>query len=111
MKIDFNQGLDARLIDNEVAEKLKKMRLMCVRISYDHNNEREAVKNAIDLLITNGIRGRKILVYVLYNWEDDPDNFFNRVRDVLSWGGGRISYALSAIRCFEKKRLHFVKMG
>jgi len=86
MKVDFNQGLDARLIDNEVADKLKKMRIMCVRLSYDHAYEREAVYNAIELLKEKGVRGRKILVYVLYNWMDAPDNFFYRVRDILNWG-------------------------
>ncbi|RLF10769.1 MAG: hypothetical protein DRJ69_02695 [Thermoprotei archaeon] len=36
MKVDFNQGLGARLITDEVAEKLAQMRLLCVRLPYDH---------------------------------------------------------------------------
>lgn len=73
--VDFNQGLDARLITDDVAERLSKMRLLCVRISYDH-----------DAIRAHGIRRRSILVYTLYNFQDDPDNFFSRVKDVLSWG-------------------------
>jgi len=86
MKIDFNQGLDARLITDEVAELLSKMKLLCVRISYDHVSMRRHVKRAIELLASHGIRRRSILVYMLYNFQDTPDDLFKRMRDVLSWG-------------------------
>ncbi|RLI32263.1 hypothetical protein DRO56_03835 [Candidatus Bathyarchaeota archaeon] len=86
MKIDFNQGLDARLITEEVAELLSKMKLLCVRISYDHLSMRRYVKRAIELLASHGIRRRSILVYMLYNFQDTPDNLFERMRDILHWG-------------------------
>jgi hypothetical protein len=87
MKIDFNQGLDARLITDEVAEKLSRMKLMCVRIAYDNEAMKESVKNAIEKLSARGIRRRSMLVYLLYNFDDDPDCFLARMRDVLRWGG------------------------
>lgn len=85
-KIDFNQGLDARLITDEVAEKLSKMELLCVRISYDYNDMRRYVRQAIARINKNGIRKRSILVYMLYNYEDGPNDFFSRMKDVLTWG-------------------------
>lgn len=84
--VDFNQGLDARLITEEVAEKLSKTRFLCLRISYDHSAMRSYVKKAIERIIGYGIRGRRILVYTLYNFEDDPEDFYQRVNDVLDWG-------------------------
>lgn len=86
MKVDFNQGLDARLITEEVAERLSKMRLLCIRISYDHKGMRKYVEKAIEKISAYGIRRRKIVVYMLYNFNDSPDDFFMRMRDVLSWG-------------------------
>jgi hypothetical protein len=86
MKVDFNQGLDARLITDEVAEKLSKMRIPCVRIAYDRADMRKHVKKAIEKIDAHGIRKRSIVVYMLYNFEDNPDNFFGRMRNVLDWG-------------------------
>lgn len=84
--VDFNQGLDARLITDEVAKRLSKMRLLCARLSYDHNAVRWHVKKAIEKINSYGIRRRSILVYILYNFRDNPDDFFSRMKDVLSWG-------------------------
>lgn len=84
--VDFNQGLDARLVTNEVAEKLSKMKLRCVRIAYDYNSMESSVKRAIERFSACGIRKRSILIYTLYNFKDSPDDFFGRMRDILGWG-------------------------
>jgi len=86
LEVDFNQGLDAMLLTPQIAEELSSMKLPCVRLSYDRIGQRAFVKQAIELLISHGIRGREIFVYVLYNYRDAPNEFFERVRDVLSWG-------------------------
>ncbi|MGQ9468329.1 MAG: B12-binding domain-containing radical SAM protein, partial [Nitrososphaerales archaeon] len=85
-KVDFNQGLDARLISDEVAERLSKLRMEVIRIAYDQRNMRKAVQRAIERLSAYGIKKRKILCYTLYNFKDDPQDLFERVRDLLNWG-------------------------
>jgi len=50
------------------------------------------VKKAIDLLKAQGIDGRNILVYTLYNFTDSPQDLFNRIKDTLSWGA--VSYPM-----------------
>ena len=104
MKIDFNQGLDARLITNEVAEKLSQMNLLCVRLSYDYKAMRRFVERAIEILAAHGIRKRKILVYVLYNYWDDPDDFFERVRDILNWGAVAFPMRYQPLNALEKNK-------
>jgi hypothetical protein len=84
--VDYNQGLDAMLITPAVAETLSKLKMPCVRIAYDLKAKGKYVKNAIKVITSTGIRGREIFVYVLYNFNDTPDDFFERVRDVLTWG-------------------------
>ena len=84
--VDYNQGLDAKLVTPEIAETVSKLKMPCVRLAYDFKAKSKYVKNAIELLTSNGIRGREIFVYVLYNFNDTPDDFFERVRDVLTWG-------------------------
>lgn len=84
--VDYNQGLDAKLVTPEIAETVSKLKMPCVRFAYDFKAKSKYVKNAIELLTSKGIRGREIFVYVLYNFNDTPDDFFERVRDVLTWG-------------------------
>ena len=86
ISVDYNQGLDAMKITPDIAVTLSKLKMPCVRISYDYKGKGKYVKKAIELITSCGIRGREIFVYVLYNFNDKPDDFFKRVKDVLTWG-------------------------
>jgi len=86
LTVDFNQGLDARLITEDVARRISELKIELVRLSYDYREMARYVKRAIDNLTSQGIDGRRILVYALYNFTDDPEDFFQRMRDILQWG-------------------------
>jgi hypothetical protein len=86
LKVDFNQGLDARLMSDEAAEKIARMKTSCVRFSYDNKSVGQKITSAIDKLTNLGLRRRHVGVYVLFNYRDDPADFFERVRTVLESG-------------------------
>lgn len=86
VKVDFNQGLDARLIDGEIARKLRQLRIDPIRMAYDIPSERNALMRAIPALAEAGFSRRKMHVYTLYNFMDSPEDFLNRVIDLLEWG-------------------------
>ena len=87
LAIDFNQGLDARLLTEEVATSLRRLKLPIIRLAYDSKGIREPLRKAITLLKSLGIDGRNILVYCLFNhYLDSPEDFFERIQDLLSWG-------------------------
>ncbi len=91
LKVDFNQGIDAAYVTDEVAERLSRLRLdsgrgIKIRLAYDESWRKRHVQKAIERLKDYGFKGRSIMVYILFNWVDDPDDFFHRVRDVLRWG-------------------------
>jgi len=93
LRVDFNQGLDARLISERVAKRISEVKIdRFVRISYDYLSMERYVKKAIDLLKAQGIDGRNILVYTLYNFTDSPQDLFTRIKDTLSWGA--VSYPM-----------------
>lgn len=93
LRVDFNQGLDPRLITEEVATRISQLKTdRLIRLSYDHRETRPYVRKAIELLKSKGISGRNILVYTLYNFTDDPQDFFNRMKDTLKWGA--VSYPM-----------------
>jgi len=86
MEVDFNQGLYARLVDEEVANFISKMKIPIIRLAYDLEEQREHVKKAIHYIGEAGISKRKILVYTLFNYTESPDEFFERVKEILNWG-------------------------
>jgi len=85
VEVDFNQGLDARLLTEEVAYRLRRLNLRVVRLAYDVPKVRTRLQRAIDLLKAAGFRGRDIAVYCLYNFTDSPDDFLSRLSDLLEW--------------------------
>lgn len=83
--VDFNQGLDARLLTPALAEKLARVRQRLLRIAYDTPGEGKVAQRAIEYLAEAGISKKKIVVYVLFNFRDSPDDFLRRIHDLMSW--------------------------
>jgi len=63
LKVDFNQGLDVRLLTNEIAKELKSIKHKEYRFSFDNINLRNHVENGIELLKRNGINRAHWYVY------------------------------------------------
>jgi hypothetical protein len=87
--VDFNQGLDARLVTDEVAGALAGLRIPTIRLAYDFIGMRNSMRNAISHLRGAGLtksRVRQICSYMLYNHRDTPQDLFERTRDLLAWG-------------------------
>lgn len=89
LEVDFNQGIDARLITAQVVLKLKKLKIPFIRLAYDTYGIRKPLKRAIDMLKNAGFNGRRIFIYCLYNnpyEKDTPQIFLNRLQDLIDWG-------------------------
>src|SRR5262249_52394725 len=91
VEVDFNQGLDARLVTEEVAHEIKTLHIPTIRFAYDFPGMRKGMERAIQHLLRAGIgrssrRFSHICCYVLYNYRDTPEDLFERVRDLLAWG-------------------------
>jgi len=80
--VDFNQSVDCRLFTEFHAEWFSKIRLECLRFSYDgkHVSE-EKVRKAVEIAKSYGFND--IRFDVLYNWIDTPEEFYHRL-DVLT---------------------------
>ena len=72
VKADFNQGLDARLIDDEIARRLSKIKWLApLRLSCDQKGQIKAVQKAVTLLRWHNTTPRRYFVYVLVNDIED----------------------------------------
>lgn len=87
--IDFNQGLDAKLLNEHKAKRLGELAISPARIAFDHIEDEEQYKKALELCAKNGIK--YLSNYILYNGEDftgkgqhyhadTPQDLFNRMK-------------------------------
>jgi hypothetical protein len=107
MAVDFNQGLDARLITDRVAKQISELKIdRFVRIAYDTSAVGLAVKKAIEFLKSNGVDGRNILVYLLYNFTDTPQDFWERLKRVLKLGA--VAYPMRFQPVYSLKKNSYI---
>lgn len=86
VEVDFNQGLDARLVTPDTAKQLASLKTKTIRLAYDNLGDRTAIATAIENLANAGISKKKILVYMLFNYTDSPEDFMQRLNDLMGWG-------------------------
>lgn len=84
--VDFNQGIDVRLIDNDAARIIASMKTKLVRTAYDTIECADKIEKGTKELLKANINGRKILAYVLFNFRDSPDDLLKRLKDAVGWG-------------------------
>ncbi len=79
-RVDFNQGIDARLLTENKMKHLAKLEIRPLRIAFDHADE-ENVKiyvNAQRLAAKYGIS--HLSNYILFNFQDTPKDLYKRLK-------------------------------
>ena len=83
VRVDFNQGLDARLITPEIAEILSKLKwIRRIRISCDTDAMLDVCLKAIDRLKDCGVKPYKVFVYLLVQDVESAERRAIALRDV-----------------------------
>jgi len=76
--IDFNQGLDARLVTDKKMRKLTEINIRPLRIAFDHYSMKDIYVSAIRIAAQNGITD--LSNYLLYNFNDKPEELYYRMK-------------------------------
>jgi len=76
--IDFNQGLDSRLVDKKKIEKLSEIEIRPLRIAFDFWSLRKKYEDSVRAAANHGIK--ELSNYLLYNFNDHPDELYKRMR-------------------------------
>ncbi len=76
--VDFNQGIDARLVTDENMKKLSEVNISPLRIAFDHWEQREIYERAVRTAVKYGIT--KLSNYTLYNFMDKPEHLYYRMK-------------------------------
>lgn len=80
--VDFNQGIDARLINKRKMKILSTIPIKPFRLAYDSVADTGVFSIATNLAIENDIR--HLSNYVLYNWDDKPEDLWVRLDTATS---------------------------
>lgn len=77
--VDFNQGTDARLLDEEKMDLLSKIAIKPLRIAFDYATPKyiKLYEDRVRLAEAKGIK--HLSNYVLYNFKDTPRDLYTRL--------------------------------
>jgi len=94
LEVDFRQGLDIRLVNEDVVGYLKRVKASqfsfgkkkrrILRFAFDDIAYESAVRRGIQLLLDNGIPPRRLSFYVLHGFGDD-DTTLKRMKILHSY--------------------------
>ena len=76
--VDFNQGLDARLLTEDKMGLLSQIALRPLRIAFDNIKYERLYVDKVRLAHKYGIK--HLSNYILFNFNDTPDDFYKRLR-------------------------------
>ena len=76
--IDFNQGIDARLVTMDKMKKLSEIAIKPLRIAFDHYEQKDIYEKAVRIAAECGIK--HLSNYLLYNFNDTPEELYYRMR-------------------------------
>lgn len=76
--VDFNQGIDSRLITDENMAKLAEIPIRPVRIAFDHWSLRKEYEEAVRTAVRHG--HTNLSNYILYNFDDKPVELYWRLK-------------------------------
>ena len=79
-RVDFNQGVDARILckDPVYLRELATVCLKPLRIAFDHIGVKKPYEQAVRYAAAHGLT--ELSNYMLYNFHDDPEDLFERMR-------------------------------
>ena len=77
-RVDFNQGIDARLLTEQNMFLLSQIPIFPLRIAFDDVKLTKTYVDKIRLASRYGIK--TLSNYILFNFNDTPDDFYSRLR-------------------------------
>ena len=76
--VDFNQGVEGRLLTDKKMKKLSEINVRPLRIAFDHISQKDSYKKSVQLAAKHGITN--FSNYMLYNHNDKPSDLYHRMK-------------------------------
>lgn len=109
--VDFNQGIDARLLNAHKMKLLSTIAIKPIRIAFDHISMKDLYVDKIKLAKKYDLLN--LSNYILYNYNDKPEHFYDRLKINVelneSLGTHIFSFPMKYIPLLEKDRTYVGK--
>lgn len=76
--VDFNQGIDLRLLTKQKISRLAELPIKPLRIAFDHISLKDDYIKRIEWAAEFGLT--RLSNYILYNFRDTPEDFYERLK-------------------------------
>ncbi len=76
--VDFNQGIDLRLLKHKALIKLSEICINPLRIAFDNLRYKDKYIKCVEMAVDVGIT--KLSNFVLYNYNETPSDFYKRLK-------------------------------
>lgn len=76
--VDFNQGLDPRLLTERKMKRLSEIPLKPMRLAFDDLSYKDKYLRAVRIAHKHG--QKDMSNYILYNYKDSPEDFYERLK-------------------------------
>jgi len=76
--VDFNQGIDLRLLTKAKMKRLAELPIYPLRIAFDHIALKDKYIEKIEWAAEHDFK--RLSNYILYNYKDTPEEFYDRLR-------------------------------
>ena len=76
--IDFNQGVEGKLVTDDKMKKLAETNIRPLRIAFDHIELKNSYEKSIRIAAAHGINN--LSNYMLYNYKDKPEDLYLRMK-------------------------------
>ncbi len=88
IKVVFDNGFDCKHITPEMAKKLARIKYTRtgMRLAFDRIEEDGVFQDAINMLLDAGVAKSNIMIYVLFNFNDNPEEAFYRMSECRRLG-------------------------
>ena len=77
-RLDFNQGIDARLLNVSKVKLLAKTAISPIRLAFDNSRMRKSYEEAVRLTCKYGLTRQS--TYILFNYNDTPEDLYQRLQ-------------------------------
>lgn len=102
----FNNGFDCKYITADIAKSLGKLKYIQgggMRVAFDRIEEDGIFQDAVRLLLSGGIKKSKILAFILFNFQDTPQEANYRATECLKLGIRPYPQQYYTLNCLSQK--------
>ena len=102
--VDFNQGLDARLLTARHAGRIAELDMAIVRLAWDRTADEPHFLRAFQFLRDAGFPAARIRAYVLIGFDDTPADALYRLQTILDLGARPNPMRYQPLTCLRRNQ-------